>query len=45
MFLQEKTKFLPYQDVWNEYLERQNLSDDYFEEIKKYEEEVLLKRK
>lgn len=44
MFLQEKSKFLPYQDVWNEYLSRQKLSDDYFDEIKKYEKEVLLKR-
>ena len=45
MFLQEKAKFLPFQDVWNEYLERQNLSDDYFNEIKEYEEKELSKRK
>lgn len=44
MFYQEKCKMLPFQDIRNEYLKRQDLSDDYINEVKKYEKEVLLKR-
>ena len=44
MVMQEKIKTLPLYDVWCEYLNRQNLSDDYLEEIKEYEKEVLSKR-
>lgn len=44
MAMNEKAKMLPFADVWNEYLRRLNLSDDYYGEIEKYEQEVLLKR-
>lgn len=45
--LQEELKTLPWGEVWDEYLKRQNMVSDkeMFEEIKKYEEDVLLKRK
>ena len=45
MFLQERVKTLPFGDVWEEYLDRQNLSDDYYSEVKNYEETVLRGRK
>lgn len=45
MYYQEKIKMLPFEDVWDEYLKRQNLNDDYLEDIKQYEREVSLKRK
>lgn len=41
MVLQERVKTLPFGDIWEEYLKRQNLSDDYYSEIKRYEENVL----
>lgn len=44
MAMNEKAKMLPFADVWNEYLRRLNLSDDYYGEIEKYEQEVLFKR-
>lgn len=40
----EEYKTLPFGAVWQEYLERQNLTEDYLAEIKKYEGEVLIKR-
>jgi len=45
--LQEELKTLPWGDVWNEYLKSQNMVDDakMFEEIRKYEKDVLSKRK
>ena len=45
--LQEEIKTLPWGEVWDEYLKRQGMVSDkqMFEEIKKYEEDVLLKRK
>ena len=44
--LQEELKTLPWGEVWDEYLKRQNMVSDskMFEEVKKYEKEVLLKR-
>ena len=43
---QEELKTLPYGDVWEEYLNRQGVrGDDWFEEVKTYEKEVLSKRK
>ncbi|MBO5909167.1 MAG: L-rhamnose isomerase, partial [Clostridia bacterium] len=42
---QEEMKTAPLGDVWNEYLERENVTKNYLEEVKKYEEEVLVKRK
>jgi L-rhamnose isomerase len=44
MYLNEKFKLMPIGDVWNEYLERQGLSDDWFEEVEKFENEVISKR-
>lgn len=46
MVEQEAVKTLPLGDIWNEYCARQGVvSDkDFFAEVKKYEDEVLLKR-
>ena len=44
MVLQEECKTLPFGAVWQEYLKRQNLSDNYYSEIKKYEIKVLKDR-
>lgn len=44
MYMQEKVKMLPFGDVWNEYLARQNMNDDYYDDVTKYEKEVLTKR-
>jgi L-rhamnose isomerase len=45
MVLQERVKMLPFGAVWDEYLRRQGLDDNYYDEVMKYEEEVLSKRK
>ena len=42
--LGEEIKTLPFGDVWNEYLGRENVNADYLTEIKKYEKEVLVNR-
>ena len=44
MILQEALKTAPLGDVWEEYLTRQGLKNCYVEDIKNYEEEVLLLR-
>ncbi len=46
MVEQEAVKTLPLGDIWNEYCERQGVVSDkeFFAEVKKYEDEVLLKR-
>ena len=44
MYLNEKFKTMPIGDVWCEYLERQGLSDDWFDEVEKFENEVISKR-
>lgn len=44
MYLYEKFKTMPLGDVWCEYLERQGLSDDWFDEVEKFEKEVIAKR-
>ena len=44
MVLQEELKTAPLGDVWAEYLSREGIEADYITEVKKYEEEVLLKR-
>lgn len=43
-YRQEQAKFLPYSDVWDEYLRRQGLTEDYWTEVERYEKQVLLKR-
>lgn len=45
MVMGEKIKSLPFGDIWEEYLERSGLTDDYIDEIKEYEEKVLVTRK
>ncbi len=46
MVVNEAVKGLPFGDVWDEYLKRQNVLDDtaWFEEVEKYEKDVMLKR-
>ncbi len=46
MVMQEEIKTYPFGDVWNEYCERCGVLTDgkWFEEIVKYEQDVLLKR-
>ncbi len=46
LMLHEEIKTLPFGDVWNEYCARQNVSADksWFDEVEKYEKEVLSKR-
>ena len=44
MVLQEEMKTAPFGAVWNEYLNAENTSISYIEEVKKYEQEVLVKR-
>lgn len=44
--LQEEMKFYPFADVWEEYCSRQGVEahENWFDEIEKYEQEVLSKR-
>lgn len=44
MVLQEELKTAPFGDVWEEFLKREKIEKDYLSEVKKYEEEVLVKR-
>ena len=44
MVMHEKLKEMPFGDVWQDYLRREGVVDDYYSEVKKYEEEVLIKR-
>ena len=44
MVLSEEMKVMPFGDVWQEYLTRQGLCGCYLDTIRKYENEVLLKR-
>jgi L-rhamnose isomerase len=45
LYLQEHAKTLPFGEVYAEYLRRNNMPEDYLTPLRKYEEEVLLKRK
>ena len=45
LYLHERVKFLPFADVWDEYLARQGLSEDWWDEVEKFEEEVIVNRK
>lgn len=45
MFLQERVKRLPFSAIWQEYLLRQGLEENYYDEAIRYEKEVLRKRK
>ncbi|HBP52639.1 MAG TPA: L-rhamnose isomerase [Clostridiales bacterium] len=44
MYRQEQLKTYPFGEVWREYLQRQCMKDDWFDEIKDYEKGVLSKR-
>ena len=45
MYLNEKFKLMPVGEVWNEYLTRQGLSDDWYDQIELFEKEVIANRK
>lgn len=45
MFEQEQVKMLPFSDVWAEYLKREGLTENYYDEIASYEQSVLKERK
>ena len=45
MVWQEAFKTLPFGDIWNEYLSRENVSEDYLAEVKSYEKKILEERK
>ncbi len=45
MFEQEQAKMLPFSDVWAEYLKREGLTENYYDEIASYEQSVLKERK
>ena len=44
MVRQEELKTMPFGAVWEEYLRRESIPQDYFSEIKRYERDVLSKR-
>lgn len=44
LVMQEEVKTLPLGDVWNEYLKREGVSENWIAEIKNYEKEVLANR-
>ena len=44
MVRQEELKSMPFGAVWEEYLRRESIPQDYFSEIKRYERDVLSKR-
>ena len=44
MYLLEEMKTAPFGDIWDEYLRRENVVANYLEDVKKYEQEVLVKR-
>lgn len=44
LVMQEEVKTLPFGDVWNEYLRREGISENWIAEIKDYEKNVLSKR-
>lgn len=44
MVLQERVKLLPFADVWEEYLLRQDMRDDYYGDVMTYEEKIREER-
>ena len=44
MYLSEEMKTMPFGDVWDEFLAREDVPKNYLSEVKKYESEVLLAR-
>ena len=43
-YMHERVKYLPFTDVWDEYLARQGLKEDWWDEVEKFEKEVIAKR-
>lgn len=44
MYLSEELKTAPFGEVWNEFLRRENVKANYYDEVMKYEKEVLVNR-
>ena len=46
LVISEEIKTLPFDAIWEKYCEKQGViaDDSWFEDVKKYEQEVLLKR-
>ncbi len=44
MYLNEELKTAPFGEVWKAFLEKENVVDNYYKEVMKYEKEVLVKR-
>ncbi len=44
LYMQERVKMLPFSVLWDEYLHRQGLEEDYYTPLKQYEKDVLSKR-
>lgn len=44
IYMHERFKFMPISDIWDEYLRRQGLSEDWFDEVERYETEVISNR-
>lgn len=45
LVLQERVKTLPFGAVWSEYLRRQGMDENYYEEAMRYEKEIAASRK
>ncbi|MBQ9797451.1 MAG: L-rhamnose isomerase [Clostridia bacterium] len=45
MYLNEQSKVLPWGGVWEEYLSRQGMSDDWYGDIQTFEKDVIANRK
>ena len=45
MYSQERVKTLPFGDIWEEYLKREGMQEDYYAEVLDYEKKVLMGRK
>ena len=44
LYMNERIKFLPISDVWDEYLSRQGLREDWYEEVEMFEKNVISRR-
>lgn len=44
MYLNEKFKYMPVGDVWEEYLARQGMQDDWYNEIEKFDNQIRKER-
>ena len=44
LYMHERVKFLPFTDIWEEYLRRQGLSEDWWDSVMQFENEVIKSR-